>query len=86
MPVLGGERRLVLEGAAVPEALPDGSLLVVRFNTGHHYQLHRFWPETGRVEALPVILGSELGSRMGDPDVRAYLSAIQLSSGRVRKL
>ncbi len=104
VPVLGGERRLVLEGAAVPEALPDGSLLVARYNTDHRYQLHRFWPETGRLEALPAILGSGfiqggtirsfpggsealfVGSRIGDTDARAYLSAIQLSSGRVRKL
>jgi eukaryotic-like serine/threonine-protein kinase len=44
VPALGGEERLVLEGADFPEALPDGSLLVVRQNAGRQLQLFRFWP------------------------------------------
>jgi hypothetical protein len=32
VPFLGGEERLVVENAAHPSALPDGSLLVARVN------------------------------------------------------
>ena len=32
VPVLGGEPRLILENAAGPVALPDGSLLLVRID------------------------------------------------------
>ena len=55
VPVLGGEERIVLEDAMGPEQLPDGSLLVTRINADHVWQLHRFWPETGRLEALPAL-------------------------------
>ena len=54
VPVLGGDERLVLENAFSPEPLPDGSLLVIRLNAEGRYQLYRFWPETGRTQALPV--------------------------------
>ena len=49
VPVLGGDERLVLENAFSPEPLPDGSLLVVKLNAEGRYQLHRFWPGTGRI-------------------------------------
>jgi predicted Ser/Thr protein kinase len=52
IPPLGGEERLLLEDAQGPEALPDGSLLVVRRDENRNFQLHRFWPETGKL--LPV--------------------------------
>jgi hypothetical protein len=55
VPVLGGEERIVLEDAMGPEVLPDGSLLVTRTNADRVYQLHRFWPETGQVKALPAL-------------------------------
>ena len=55
VPVLGGDERLVLEGAFAPEPLPDGSLLVVKRNAEYEFQLHRFWPETGRLQALPLL-------------------------------
>jgi serine/threonine protein kinase/WD40 repeat protein len=54
VPVLGGEERLVLENAAFPEALPDGTLLVVRLNAERKAQVFRFWPDTGRLQDLPV--------------------------------
>jgi sugar lactone lactonase YvrE len=38
-----------------PDLLPDGSLLVTRVNADRVYQLHRFWPETRRLEALPAL-------------------------------
>jgi len=54
VPVLGGDERLVFPQAFRPEALPDGSLLAVRMNSKHEWQLFRLWPATGRVEDLPV--------------------------------
>ncbi len=55
VPVLGGDERLVLENAFAPEALQDGSLLIVRQNAARAFQLHRFWPGTGRLQALPLL-------------------------------
>jgi len=54
VPALGGEERLVVEDAVGPQALPDGSLLVTRVNPDRRKQVYRFWPETRRLEALPV--------------------------------
>jgi hypothetical protein len=53
--VQGGEERIVLEDAMGPEPLPDGSLLVTRINADRVYQLHRFWPDTQRLDALPAL-------------------------------
>ena len=55
VPSLGGEERLVLENAGLPNALPNGDLLVVRVNAQRQTQLHRFSPSTGRVDPLPAI-------------------------------
>jgi hypothetical protein len=55
VPVLGGEERLVLENASYPSALPDGTILLLRRNTQRELQWFHFWPETGRLEALPVM-------------------------------
>ena len=54
VPFLGGEERLVVENAGHPAALPDGSLLVARINEERRSQLTRVWPDTGRMQALPV--------------------------------
>ncbi len=53
---LGGDERLVLEDAHAPRALPDGSLLVARINTDRKPQMHRFWPESGRLEPLGAVV------------------------------
>ena len=55
VPSLGGEERLVLENAGLPNALPNGDLLVVRVNAQRQMQLHRFSPSTGRVDPLPAV-------------------------------
>jgi eukaryotic-like serine/threonine-protein kinase len=55
VPVLGGEEKLVLENAMAPEALPDGTLLLYRLNAKRNLQLFRYWPETGRLQDLPVV-------------------------------
>ncbi|HXH28980.1 MAG TPA: protein kinase [Candidatus Polarisedimenticolia bacterium] len=49
---LGGEERLVLDHAWIPEALPDGSLLVTRNEPDGTRRLYRFWPEDGRLMAM----------------------------------
>ena len=63
VPSLGGEERLVLEDAMSPEALPDGSILAARLNSQRQPQLFRFWPASGRLQALPILLApSSFGS------------------------
>ncbi len=59
IPFLGGEEHLVLENAGNPAALPDGTLLVVRINQQRRFQLFRFWPETGKLQDLPVEVGGQ---------------------------
>jgi serine/threonine protein kinase/DNA-binding beta-propeller fold protein YncE len=54
LPALGGEVQTVLEDAMTPAVLPDGSLLALRRNSERKEQLQHFWPETGRLEALPA--------------------------------
>ena len=56
VPVLGGEERLVLEAAANPEMLPDGSLLVLKINARREFQIHHYWPETGKLEPLAAVV------------------------------
>jgi hypothetical protein len=64
---LGGEVQTVLENAAQPAVLPDGSLLAVQLNAKREYQLQHFWPETGRLEAL----GAEVALAFG-PHLAAF--------------
>ena len=59
IPPLGGEERLILEDAQGPEALPDGSLLVVRRDASRNFQLHRFWPETGKLAPVGPAIAPE---------------------------
>ncbi|MBK9090290.1 MAG: protein kinase [Holophagales bacterium] len=62
VPAVGGPERLVLQDAQNPEALPDGSLLVVRTSTQGALRIHRFFPETGLVSPLgPAIVAESMG-------------------------
>ena len=62
MPALGGDERLVIENAQNPASMPDGSILFGRPNAERVIQLHRFWPESGKLEPLPVaIVGGTTG-------------------------
>jgi Tol biopolymer transport system component len=70
VPVFGGDERLILENAISPRALPDGSLLVTRINADRFAQLHRFWPETGRIEALPALVAPL--NRLPSPAYEAF--------------
>jgi eukaryotic-like serine/threonine-protein kinase len=53
---VGGDERLVLDHAMAPNPLPDGSLVVIRVNKDRNYQLSRFWPDSGSLEALDALV------------------------------
>jgi hypothetical protein len=62
VPVVGGEERLVLRNAQSPEALPDGTLLVVKTSAEGTLRIHRFEPDTGNVVPVgPPVLAESLG-------------------------
>jgi len=84
VPALGGEEQLVLEDAGYPEALPDGSLLVARYNPERQFQLLRFWPETGRVQTFPIAMTAVYGSPVrAFPDGReAVVIGTRIGPGR----
>ncbi|HEY4231322.1 MAG TPA: protein kinase, partial [Thermoanaerobaculia bacterium] len=66
VPPLGGEERTVLEDAQGPEALPDGSLLVVKRDAARNFQIHRFRPDSGELKPVgpPIVAeGGTLGAR-----------------------
>jgi hypothetical protein len=102
VPVLGGAEQLVLEDAGYPEALPDGSLLAARYNSDRQLQLMHFWPETGRLEGLPVETSQSLGPARAFPDGREavvigtpigperepgyHTYIVDLASGKMRRL
>jgi dipeptidyl aminopeptidase/acylaminoacyl peptidase len=61
--VSGGDEHLVLQDAENPQALPDGSLLVLRSNAERRERLFLYWPETGKLHPFPVeILKSDVRS------------------------
>jgi hypothetical protein len=84
VPPLGGEERLVLEEAEGPEALPDGSLLVVKRDTTRNFQLHRFWPDSGKVLRLgpAVVAESFTWSARAFPDGQRALFWGKLANGK----
>jgi DNA-binding winged helix-turn-helix (wHTH) protein len=53
---LGGEPRMLLDEAFGPEPLPDGSLIVVKLTDHGDNQLFHFWPDSGKLDALPAFL------------------------------
>ena len=68
---LGGEPRLLLEGAQCPHALPDGSLIVVRIDSSQRYRLYHFWPDSGKLQPLPALAGGGL-LQTPDPLVQTF--------------
>ena len=84
IPPLGGEERLILEDAQAPEPLPDGSLLVVKRDASRNFQLHRFWPETGKLAAVgpPVAPEALNWSVRAFPDGSAALFWGRLAGGK----
>jgi len=102
VPAIGGEERLILANAASPEALPDGSLLVVRVDPDRRDQIYHYWPDTGRLQALgawvsyiwapPVRVfpdGSEaafIGFIEGSGDKADRLYLLHIATGRTEQL
>ena len=70
VPALGGDEQMILETGSSPEALPDGSLLVSQINPQHQQQLYHYWPDSGKSQALPVIL--PFGTLYGWANVRPF--------------
>ncbi len=68
---LGGEPRLVLDRAQCPRALPDGSLIVTMIDQSSRYRLFRLWPDSGKLQPLPALLGGGV-SQLVDPLVQAF--------------
>jgi hypothetical protein len=101
VPLFGGDERPILDAAANPEPLPDGSLLVLRINAARQTQLYRFWPDSGNLQPLAATLaaGEVGGSVRAFPDGKeavfygrpltggeAHLYALDLGANRVRRL
>jgi hypothetical protein len=102
VPVLGGDAQLLLEDAAAPEALPDGSLLVIKLNAERNLQVFRFWPDSGKIQGYPLDVGASGGyypvrafpdgseavgvARLMGQDPVPHLYAIDLQSGHVRRI
>ena len=75
VPAIGGDERLVVEGAESPDPLPDGSLLVVKLDAERRFQIVRVWPDSGKQQPVgPPVLAdsSDLISR-AFPDGRDVL-------------
>ena len=102
VPVLGGNEQLILEDAMCPQALPDGSLLLVRLNAQRELRLFRFWPDNGRLQEFPLKISAAGSSPRVFPNGREavvsatligqgqsqanHLYAVDLSSGGVRRI
>jgi eukaryotic-like serine/threonine-protein kinase len=99
---LGTDERLVLANAGFPDALPDGSLLVMRLNQDRDLQLYRYWPESSRLDTLGAVSvitntafyhsfrdGKEAvfyGRATDQRDTTAHVYAIDLVNGKTRLL
>ncbi|MGH9399517.1 MAG: protein kinase domain-containing protein [Thermoanaerobaculia bacterium] len=84
IPPLGGEERLILEDAQGPEPLADGSMLVVKRDASRNFQLHRFWPETGKLVPVgpPVAPEAVSWSVRAFPDGSAAVFWGRLAGGK----
>jgi serine/threonine protein kinase len=59
VPAMGGDERLVLDGASTPESLPEGDLLVARREEDGEIQLYRYFPNAGNSQAIGPRLRSD---------------------------
>jgi eukaryotic-like serine/threonine-protein kinase len=100
VPALGGAERLVLENAGTPEALPDGSLLVTRYDPDGRLRICHYWPDSERLDPLSgwVTLGTTVPLRafpdgkeavflgmVGGSDI-SHLYAMEIATGKTRRL
>jgi eukaryotic-like serine/threonine-protein kinase len=101
VPALGGAERLVLEHAGSPEALPDGSLLVIRSDSNARWRIYHFWPDSQRLEPLPgwVSIGTTTPLRVfpdgkeavfngtaSETDPLVHLYVMDIATGKARRL
>jgi eukaryotic-like serine/threonine-protein kinase len=101
IPAVGGTERLVLEHAGSPEALPDGSLLVIREDKNARWQIVHFWPDSQRLEPLRgwVDITTTIPLRVfpdgkeavfigtsSDTDLRVNLYVMDIVTGQTRQL
>jgi predicted Ser/Thr protein kinase len=96
VPALGGEPSLIVAEAEGGVPVADRSLVVSRVE-GRKRRLHRYWLETGKLEALPAYLepGAEFAvapvgggtaiAFFGTADGAAGLLVLDLESGKVRQ-
>src|ERR1019366_7492120 len=81
IPVLGGDSRVILENAMLPEPLPDGSLLALPIQLNQTVYLNP--PARGSANGkTALVLGEPLGQKAPGPGFHI----IELSSGSVRRL
>ena len=74
VPVLGGEEQTIVEAGWAPECLPDGSLLIGQLNSEHQLQLFRYWPDTGKSRAYPLVMSIDVPIARAFPDTRRALA------------
>ncbi len=102
VPVLGGDERLMVENGNLPQVAADGSLLFVRLNAERRFQLQRYWPETGRTQALKVFIFRNgapnfrvspsgdrvlfLGTPADQPNEQDHLYALDLRTEKITRL
>jgi hypothetical protein len=60
-----------LDNAQCPHALPDGTLIVTQIDESARYRLYRFWPDSGKLQALPALVGGGVG-QLVDPLVAVF--------------
>ena len=74
VPALGGDEQPLLETAYSPEALPDGSLLVVRVDSERRKRVFRYWPIEGKLQDLrawPFVRSDHVPLRVSTDGKRA---------------
>ncbi|MEO6325474.1 MAG: hypothetical protein ABIT01_17570, partial [Thermoanaerobaculia bacterium] len=85
VPAIGGTERLLLEGAQSPEALSDGSLLVLRADVNRDLQIHRLWPDSGKLQPIgPPIAAETSVSIRAFPDGKEAIVWAKLATGGER--
>jgi eukaryotic-like serine/threonine-protein kinase len=101
VPALGGAERLVLEQAGSPEALPDGSLLVIRPDRNARWRIYHFWPDSQRLEPLggwvsiatttplrvfPDGREAVFNGMASESDPLVHLYVVDIATGKTRRL
>jgi hypothetical protein len=76
VPAIGGDERMVVEGAQSPDPLPDGSLLVVKLDAERRFQIVRVWPDSGKQTSVgpPILADSSDLAFRAFPDGKEVLA------------